>query len=1083
MDACTTNFLSDDPTTEDRFGSRQPLAEALVDIFHSVPGGKTIGLVGAWGSGKSSVIRAAQEQLEESAGGDADYQLVTFDAWSHEGDPLRRAFLETLEKRLNTCEWLGDTDVSDKLACRTTLQIKEEGIELTPSGEIAFASVIVSAAGLAYVGVINRLGTVDQTYLLVLAACSVALPLLVMLGVYMRAFFTKNAKKSKSDVLGLLMKKPTTAATTETSSTPDPTSVDFEELFHGMIGKVLANPRRRLVLVIDNLDRIDSDDAQSVWSTMRTFFDGGVASSGTYLNRLWLVVPFARDSIPHLVGSAAIVKSSAMDKVFDLVLDVPPPISSSWREYLLEQLTSALPTHADSGDLHTIYRLYGLQDREEWPLTPRAAKRFINKLVAVHRLRMHEIALPSQAFYVLQGGKELDLVRAEVIPRAVEYLLGADWRRDYAALFYGLPHEIAIEVVIEPQLVRALEQGDTETLSELRMVSGFTPLLENVIAKSVEDWRTSKPLAGVIAAGALASLDLDTSDHPVAAVWEELRRLVAEISAWQGLNAQVGGGLVAIVRHVNDQRAASSQLGEGMSRAALDGVGTDKWLDAVLVIDSGLADLPEAREGFRSNLRVPGDGVQYLEVLKHLAGNATAGTGSSLRLHPASSAEDVQSAVIDLLRAASLEAVTPTLISLLRECAPDVDIDVLRSVAAERLQNANMPSEEVAVVVRVLRQLVTTDSGMASEEVAASFRDGRWSRIAWNTYSRSEHAAVADLYSMLLDAVAHGFSLAEVVWTGDAQGVYRRLLDGNEVEIGEHIVEWANEDVEWLLELLTDGDDGQQAFAAKVFSSAVARDTHILDLMGPECALLHYDALSKALNYGMKLPNWLVGTAGDDPIIEKGYQIGRSCLYRDVLKTGRATPSFEEFMVSGLQAYQASTWASIIEKNTCSMECLRIILRGGRTEFLGGALSEAIVRTSWSPENEQVQVRAKACVPALTPGGRKMLADQLAARLQNDSASTRGVVANWGPLLLESSVFSAAATQFIDGAATQLVDAGTMVEARWLAQALDHFPDIVQNASGRARADLKRLVKKKRGLARTASGTRQAYDAILKVLG
>ena len=87
---CVTNLLPDEPTTHDIFGSHGRVASAIAELVSSEPVGRTIAITGPWGSGKSSVLRIVKERLAEMA------DVFIFDAWAHEGDPLRRTFLERL---------------------------------------------------------------------------------------------------------------------------------------------------------------------------------------------------------------------------------------------------------------------------------------------------------------------------------------------------------------------------------------------------------------------------------------------------------------------------------------------------------------------------------------------------------------------------------------------------------------------------------------------------------------------------------------------------------------------------------------------------------------------------------------------------------------------------------------------------------------------------------------------------------------------------------------------------------------------------------------------------------------------------
>ncbi len=75
-------------------------ADMLVKTIESADKSKpfTIGLFGEWGSGKSSVLKTAQNLLEATP--DSKYRFVTYDAWKYAGDSFRRMFLYELQNEL-----------------------------------------------------------------------------------------------------------------------------------------------------------------------------------------------------------------------------------------------------------------------------------------------------------------------------------------------------------------------------------------------------------------------------------------------------------------------------------------------------------------------------------------------------------------------------------------------------------------------------------------------------------------------------------------------------------------------------------------------------------------------------------------------------------------------------------------------------------------------------------------------------------------------------------------------------------------------------------------------------------------------
>lgn len=68
-------------------------------LYHQITGSRgnlTLGLEGGWGSGKSTVVSILMKELRNHA----DIMQFYFDAWAHEGDPLRRIFLESMIKQV-----------------------------------------------------------------------------------------------------------------------------------------------------------------------------------------------------------------------------------------------------------------------------------------------------------------------------------------------------------------------------------------------------------------------------------------------------------------------------------------------------------------------------------------------------------------------------------------------------------------------------------------------------------------------------------------------------------------------------------------------------------------------------------------------------------------------------------------------------------------------------------------------------------------------------------------------------------------------------------------------------------------------
>src|ERR1700686_1665907 len=82
-----SSIPEDAPQLKEFNASFERVISALASLISPGAGGSVIGIVGGWGSGKSTVVRWLGEELrrrDQQYASDTFYW--TFDAWAHEGD-------------------------------------------------------------------------------------------------------------------------------------------------------------------------------------------------------------------------------------------------------------------------------------------------------------------------------------------------------------------------------------------------------------------------------------------------------------------------------------------------------------------------------------------------------------------------------------------------------------------------------------------------------------------------------------------------------------------------------------------------------------------------------------------------------------------------------------------------------------------------------------------------------------------------------------------------------------------------------------------------------------------------------------
>ncbi|MEF9438670.1 MAG: KAP family NTPase, partial [Candidatus Mariimomonas ferrooxydans] len=241
-------FLSDQPLDADkeqemRFG-HLGIVDTLKNIVSTCPTPFTIGLFGKWGTGKTTIVNALKRKLHGS-----EIAAITIDAWKHEGDALRRTFLQD-----------------------TIIQLQEK------QDEKQYLSKEVKLSENLRVPISRTFRSEIINYSLIWHLV-IALAVLIVVGILINIFSSGNLGTYISTVSGggliagiliwLLQQSVTTeTVTTTTDRFQDPQ--EFESEFKAIIGEVVAG---KLLVIIDNLDRVSCDKAIELLSTIKTFLE------------------------------------------------------------------------------------------------------------------------------------------------------------------------------------------------------------------------------------------------------------------------------------------------------------------------------------------------------------------------------------------------------------------------------------------------------------------------------------------------------------------------------------------------------------------------------------------------------------------------------------------------------------------------------------------------------------------------------------------------------------------------------------------------------------------------------------------
>lgn len=593
-DHCPTKVVGDAPATQDEFGSHGPIADAICDLIETESGGRTIGLEGGWGSGKSTVANLLADRLEGQ-----ESHVVLFDTWAHEGDPLRRSFLEELIGNLLAKSWVDEetwTGRREALAKRRRVEHTRPVAKLETGAIVAAVVAVIFAAliavGAALIGAGLTGDEVSVLFLVVGGPLSAA-PILLLLvaGLLCRSRLSGGSVTWPS----LFSVQSVTESKSETIETPDPTSIEFESMFKDLMRCALqASPsRRRLILVVDNLDRVAPSDARTIWATLQTFLHHSQENREPWLDSLWVLLPYDPTGIRRLwdgSGSddrptggdesgvspdgqvSGSMAESFIEKSIQVRFEVPLPLMSDWREYLESKLQLALPRH-DVADFYGAYRLYARKVTDEGRApTPRELKQYVNRIGALHRRWQDTLPLTNLAYYAvlqLDGGEVAKRLREGKLPDpALSGLLDEGVEGHLAALAFNTDEERAQQLLLGPGVERALT-GPRRGAGELNALLDRPGFWEVLMQVGFSEWGSEVPSL-LAAAERLLSIP---EDRRQAEEWGEIRSALAEVgrsaTGWPVLTADFADRLGNLLLLVDDdsrsriaRRATAAEVGE-----------------------------------------------------------------------------------------------------------------------------------------------------------------------------------------------------------------------------------------------------------------------------------------------------------------------------------------------------------------------------------------------------------------------------------------------------------------------------------------------------------------------------------------
>lgn len=388
MSKINFKFLTDEPIVSGKPGYfdfyHKYFSPALKDMILSDSCPHTIGLFSRWGTGKSSIV----DQLSKDLSASKEASVFVFDAWKYQEDPLRRTFLIKLEEYLRGKGCDIPEKISSSYYTKHTISqatTKEVSVEKEPikgffkniwhfvKGNFLLLSFILSLIAVAAFYILssyfpaNKLISGIKDFTVFLSAYTAIVFLIKPVGEELVKKLVENIFSSTEKFTEIK----TQIQEEDRLNSPE----QFEVIFNKLIG-CLKNGK--LVVVFDNIDRVQGDVALKTLATIKTFLDPIDKSKIVFL------VPCDSDAINKQIRAfyknqedEEFDESEYLKKLFNTVIYTPEFIDDDIYQY-----TTALIQ--ETGDIKSLLLEEDVISviTKAFRNNPREVKQFLNNLIA-----------------------------------------------------------------------------------------------------------------------------------------------------------------------------------------------------------------------------------------------------------------------------------------------------------------------------------------------------------------------------------------------------------------------------------------------------------------------------------------------------------------------------------------------------------------------------------------------------------------------------------------------------------------------------------------------------------------------------
>lgn len=477
----TCDYLNDEPI---ELTTSEVSQSIVTEISRNCKTGKIIGILGGWGSGKSSIIAGVKKIIKDNNKNECNF--IEYDAWENEKFPFKLGFLEKLIVKYEECSKDAKQlktfkqDLAELKHLKEIQQNQEYSLLNFPNALLAISiffyplafdllsgeksakilynfspiwtndkfSIFNSTYWVFFVGLFalitnyflekqqsiikwfkneGKWKSIDKWKFIFLIFISIVVGLkfstidysflivspLIIWSIFNLKDFIFKLFNSDTKFYILSGIKPHTESLITINKTPEPSYSEFCTLYSKIIKKIIdANNEKNIVIVIDNIDRISSEDAKSIWASLK----GMILKE----HSVFVIVPIDEEQASSIFKDyannmdeeeLAVKANSFIQKTFDIIYRVPPQsilrADTLWKSKLETAFCRKFSLQEIS-EFVSIFDTRNYEGKEFYAssykglATPRKIIKIINEVVSIEKIeKFQKISLKTKFAFVI----------------------------------------------------------------------------------------------------------------------------------------------------------------------------------------------------------------------------------------------------------------------------------------------------------------------------------------------------------------------------------------------------------------------------------------------------------------------------------------------------------------------------------------------------------------------------------------------------------------------------------------------------------------------------------------------------------